>query len=297
MGTDKVKNNNKKSKTDFTKDMLPTTRREVFFDVLKLHWQNFLIYGILILLATLPMQVVSLNEMFTVSDFNSALSEATEEQTQLLLHELVSFKILYAFLKIPCLMIIMLVLSGFMKVIRNYAWEEPVEVIPDFASGFRENAPQMAALGFTVGVCYALSKSAYVLAQYGSSEFSLALMVPMCIFIVCVLPMFAYSVSCISVYTNKFFGVLKIGMTVAIASPLKTLTALAVCLLPFLLEFIPNVYGMIAARIITGLLIPFIMLGWFLHSYNLFDAFINEKSFPELVGRGLYKPECEKTPE
>ena len=40
----------KPSKTDYLDSMLPTNRKEVFFDVFKLHWKTLLLLGIIVLI-------------------------------------------------------------------------------------------------------------------------------------------------------------------------------------------------------------------------------------------------------
>ena len=43
------------NKREYTKDMLPHNRREVFFDVLKLQWKSLLLIGALVLAASIPL--------------------------------------------------------------------------------------------------------------------------------------------------------------------------------------------------------------------------------------------------
>ena len=52
----------KKSEKDFKKSMLPQTRRDVFFDVLKLQWSKLLRVALLLLIAALPLLLIAVYE-------------------------------------------------------------------------------------------------------------------------------------------------------------------------------------------------------------------------------------------
>ena len=53
-----LKKHKLQAKDNYTHDMLPSNRREVFFDVVKLQWRALLLLGILVLLFAMPLQLL-----------------------------------------------------------------------------------------------------------------------------------------------------------------------------------------------------------------------------------------------
>lgn len=71
------------AKTDYTEAMLPHTRKEVFFDVVKLHFRELILCGVIVFAFSLPMHILTLLEDAYAVNINAQLPEnATVEQLQ-----------------------------------------------------------------------------------------------------------------------------------------------------------------------------------------------------------------------
>ncbi len=286
----KLFNFNKPAKKEYTSDMLPKNRREVFFDVLKLNWTKFLLLGVVFLLVCLPLLSLSMYQEIVADSLRGEIEVATAEQQAELRAQLYAFKDICAVLKIPCIIIIALYLSGLVKVVRQYAWEEDVFHLTDFVSGFKSNAWHMFLLSLIVGVAYAISSICFNISISTSDEIqSYIMMIPTCAFVLFVLPLCAYAVTSIAVYKNKFSAVMKLSFRMIFLEPWRTYLALLCCLGLFALLLIPNFMCQIIVSVVGCLLFPVILLAWLLFSFNQFDKHVNAQRFPQLVGKGVFK--------
>ncbi len=280
----------KHAENDFTADMLPKNRREVFSDSLKLHRLSFITYGLVIFIFCLPIHLAAIIENGIINSFYSAISAAGGEEYVTLMQEILLTKNIFAIVSIPCFMLLSVGISGMARVIRQHAYLENVSFGTDFRTGLKDNIKDMLPLFSLSGIVYALSVYAYNLSQLsGDVSVSMLLFTVALVSLLLGLPVFAYSVVLISVYSYKFTKVLRIALFLTFSSPAKTYAALAAALAPFAVQLIPDGICFIAGRSVSTLLIPVIMLGWFLFVFNRLDEKINKENFPSLVGKGLYK--------
>ena len=180
-------------------------------------------------------------------------------------------------------------LSGVLRIIRQYAWEENVHLTTDFAKGIRDNYRQTAAICCLAGLIYTLCILVYHSASaYQNSALSLFSLFPIGISAMVVLPVFAIALAMIPIYSNTLFQALKNAFYVYCRSLLKVLLAMVCCLLPWVPALIPNFYCHILGGLLGIVLTPFILLGWNLFCYNRFDTHINPQVCPELIGKGTF---------
>lgn len=273
---------------DFTENMLPHNRKEVFFDVMKLHWKSFVLYGLMMMALSLPLFMLSVTETSVLSGIVGDGGNITEEMKV----QIFTLKTTIAFFRIPCFLLIALGLSGFIKVIRQYAWEENVHFTTDFFSGVKANAGQMLLLALTDGILYALTTYSFNLSSVSANRFmSLVLLFPVGVFILFIIPMTAYAIAAIPVYKNKFGKLLYLTFALAISSPAKTLLTLVGLLSPLVLQLIPYLPVMLIGKAVFALISPVLLLAWTLFAFTQFDKRINQTQYPELVGRGTYPQE------
>lgn len=99
----------------------------------------------------------------------------------------------------------------------------------------------------------------------------------------------------INIYGVRFTQQIRYALITYNRSRWQTLFAFIICCLPFALivfsSLFFNVIATIIVKSIVFLLLPFILLGWTLFSYNSLDKAINAQFYPELVGKGTYVPE------
>ncbi len=274
----------KSAKHDFTRAQLPHNRREVFWDVLRLHWKDLLLMGLLTLLAALPLHCVGVFQQLQQAQLTQELADAGEELTARLLF----LRNTCALWELPCDLLLAVCLSGLLRVIRQYAWLENVYFPHDFPMGIRQNLGQSLLLALLVGIVrFAVQWCAGLAVYQENALLSLALSAPLLLAALLGIPTAAYAAAVLPVYDGGLLKKLRVGMYVFAKQPLKTLAALALCLLPLGLYLLPNVLLCLAARALCSILAPFVMLGWFLFASNRLDAHVYPHSAPELVGRGI----------
>lgn len=274
------------SEIPYSMDMLPRNRKEMWFDVAKLHYTELILLGLIMFVFFLPL---ILNTMVT-DIYTTQLSE--NEQWTTMRENLILVKNTSAIINIPALVIASIGVSGLTRIIRQYAWGEVVSLSYDFVTGIKQNGKQTALLAFVSGVVYALCIYLYNLAEmnenvtlyYASSAF-------IAIAIFFLLPIGAYMLVCISVYGNTFAQNFIQSFFIYIKALWKTLLALLLCGGILFLNLIPSmvVHFTIACIFILGS--SFILLGWFLFVYNRLDEFVNKEKHPEIVNKGLYSEE------
>lgn len=279
----------KTAKTDYTQAMLPHTRKEVFIDVVKLHFRELLLCGVIVFLFSLPMHILTLFEDAYIANINSGLPEnATSQQLGDAYNELIAFQNFGAVMDVVFILIFSIGFSGLMRVIRQYAWEENVFFWHDFCKGIRQNIKHTSLLGLIVGVMYAICVYYYNTAPQGEGAVSYMFLIPVGIFILMVIPVAAYMTVCIPVYTNNFKQNFFLGLYLFGRSPVKTLLILAAFGVLFVSYLMSSVYAHLLGRLFCSFASPFIMLVWTLFTYDQLDKYVNPKSHPQLVGRGTF---------
>lgn len=263
---------------DYSAAMLPSTRREVFFDVVKLQFPKLALCGLVSLIFTLPFLISELVQDIYQAALYQSGAESGGEAAALYL---VTFQNVFAVLDVLLFVFLSVGLAGLSRIIKRLAWEEPVSIWPDFAKGVRQNGKHYALLGLLTGlVVFAC--------RYGvqnHAEWFAALSVVLVGILLG--PVAAYMTVTISVYDVPFLGHIKYALLLYGKSAPRTLLAAAGCFLIFIPQMLPNIYCHVIGRFISGLLIPFVMLAWFLFSFYRLDQVINPAHYPELVGRGL----------
>ncbi len=280
------------SNNDFTRDMLPHTRREVFFDVLKNNWSKFTVFGLLLLLFCIPLHYISVREVIVVNDMYLDFDTLSPSEQNEIMNKVITLKNTFALFKIPCFMLIFAALAGFSRIIRQYAWEENVLFSTDFITGIKENATPMLALGFITGIMNTVCVVSYNLSAFTPDILSGAMLLfPTVIALLLGIPILAYSLVCIPIYKNSIFGTLKMALGLFFSKPLKTYLALICCAVPFIPQFTNNIVFILSGRVLSTILYPTVLLGWFLFSYDILDERVNKQRHPELVGRGTFPEE------
>lgn len=102
------------------------------------------------------------------------------------------------------------------------------------------------------------------------------------------MPISAYMLVCISIYGNTFTQNFAQAFVLYMKAPVKTIAAVLCCFGMLALWAIPNTTLHFALILIFIVLLPTILLGWYLFSYNQLDKYVNSEKQPNLVGKGVY---------
>ena len=283
----------KSAKVDFQIGSLPQTRKEVFADVLKIHWRSFVGFAFLFVLFTLPFHLLGIKDDVIQMNIMQDFANMTAEQQQAAILQVLSVKNTSAVFNIASFVIFAVFLSGMIRVIRQYSWEENVFLGFDMMQGMKQNIGQFLPLSLIIGIVNAFIVYAYnylTLATDSASVILLAMAV--CAVILIGVPTLAYTLVSVSLYDNSLIGHIKLGAVMAFKTPFKSVGMLALFLLPFSLAIVPNIACHVIGRLIGSLCLPVVLLAWYLFALDRFDEFVNKTKFPELVGRGTFLNDC-----
>lgn len=276
------------SNKEYTKSMLPQTRLQIFWDVVKLHWWELLSLGLLIFVFSIPLQVSTLYGDVYVGNLNNKMMEATDEQRKQLVATIISFDNIRAWINVGFFAILGVGLAGILRVIRQYAWECNVSLRGDFALGVKQNARQVIALVMFVGVGFALATMAYNMSSQTSGAVSLVFMLPVGVMTFALLPLCFVACICCSIYSNKLINNVKIALATYFSNLFKCLLAFVCCAVLAVPLFVPNIYCHLIGGAVLSIVSPFVLLGLYLFTLNLLDDVVNRHRHPELVNKGLF---------
>lgn len=288
----------KAAKKDYDESMLPKTRKEVFFDVLKNNWGKFILYGIFVLLISFPIHFTAVAEVFyrnyIYAQINSgALTELAGANA------MISASNTLALIDIPLIALFAVCFSGVCHIMRQFVWEENVYIRYEYVKGIKQNAVQFLILGLLVGlVRFACIWFGNIITVSAGEAAYYVSYLPTAWFLIILAPPAAYMTVCIPIYAVKFHQNVKYAFMLYFKNLFKTLLAVIVCALAFIPQLFPIPLCQIIGRAVSSLLVPIILLGWYCFAFDRLDTTINKRFYPELVGRGTYKPDinnAEKT--
>lgn len=278
---------------DYTQNMLPQTRKEVFFDVIKLHWFELLKIGGLLLIAFLPILTISVvNDAYEVQRMSQITGISSQEALREAVFEVYSFRNTSAWINIVCYLIFAVAFAGALRLIRQYAMEEVVFFWSDFLKGIRQNGRQILILALFMGIQNAIGLYLSSNGQFAQDKLlgSLGLIFnALSVFIF--LPAWAYLTVLVAVYDNTFMQNLLLAFSLYANTLWKTIVILPSLGVLFLIGLLPNFICHVLGQVFGALLLPIALLIWMLFVFNQLDHYINPRFFPELTGKGLYREE------
>lgn len=285
--------------TDFTENMMPHTRKEVFFDAWKMHWFDLLKLGFILLIAFVPILMMTVTKDAYEAKLMAEIGvDASQEILQEIQISTLMFRSTSAFIQVPLYMLFAIVLSGTLRLVRQYAWEEVVFFGRDLWIGIKQNWKQTIGLAFLLGLQNAIGQ---YLNAMGTITQDLALKIAGGVFggvtwLIC-FPIYAYILIGISIYSNTFMQNFKVAFALYAKAPLKTLLILISLIAVFLISLLPQFVCHMIGQVAGLLLLPILLLIWFLFTSAQLDKHINPIYFPELLDRGLYQVKTENEKE
>ena len=266
------------SKVDYSKAMLPRTRKAQFGDCFKMNYVVILKCGLMLLLFFSPLIAFSLfADIFYVSLIENS-TEAVEE-TKLLFHYLFNVGLILMSL------FAVIGITGVARILRNLIWGEGIFFKDDFNQGVKQNAGKNIAFAAIFSLFYALSYFIYSLIPDSIISY-----LPILIFLLIFLPIYFWIVFLNNTYESKFFQLLKNGFyfyvkTIgwSILGVIMTIVLIALIFIPFNLIYIK--YIVLVLFIIF--LYPIIILIMTLYTTSKFDDYINKDNYLDYYHRGL----------
>lgn len=265
------------SKESFREDSLPKNRKEVFFDILRLHYFSLMKIGLILFAFAVPLFAIC---FFKDYSFIIAHENGTNNG-----NIIVICSVIEAFL----ILLLAVPVSGFGKILREFAWLEPVFFGSDFKSGIKDNIkPTMisaliiAILNLIFNIVYYFSASGWFVA------------IPFGFNVAVFFPILMHTIFINFIYTNKYWVNFKLGMFFYFKHlPTTFLSTFLIVMFKIydLFQF-ANLIAILTKYLVFLVFIifilPIILIGTQLNELRIFDKHINSVRFPDLVNKGIY---------
>lgn len=266
------------SKEVFTKDSLPHNRKEVFSDVLKLHYFSFIKMGLILFLFALPLLATSF-----VKDYSFIIAYESGSRNG-------NIVLICSAIEVIGLVLLAVPISGFGKIFREYAWLEPVFFLDDFKKGIKDNFRPTLISFLIIGV---LNFVFYVTYYFSPNGWLIA--IPFGFNVAVFYPILIHTIFINFTYTNPYFVNFKLGSFFYLKHLPTTLLSiiLLVAIKIYDLFQLANIIAIMTKYIVIMIylifLLPIIILGIQLNELRFFDIHINSVRFPDLVDKGMEK--------
>ncbi len=268
----------KVSKIDYSKAMLPRTRKAQFGDCFKMNYMVLLKCGLMLLLFFTPLIAFSFfMDFYYVPLMDNATGEI--EQTKLIYHYIYNGGlILFSLLAIVGI-------TGVIRVLRNLIWGEGIFFREDFFLGIKQNIGKNLIFALIFGLFYAL-------AYFVSSLFpnTIIAYLPLLLFALIFLPVYFWIILLNNTYDSKGTSLLRNGLFFYIKTIGWSLIGTIMLVLPVGLLFVPLMLAWVKYIVLVLFVIfvfPIIFLVIVLYSTSKFDVYINQDNYPDYFMRGL----------
>ena len=265
------------SKNSFSKDQLPSTRGEVFFDVFKLHYFSFVKIGLILFAFAIPLFVVNF-----IKDYSFITAKETGNSNTTILVTCIAIETV-------CILLMAIPAAGLGKIYHEYVWLEPVFFADDFKKGIAENIKPTLVSVVLIAILNAIFNIVY---YFVGSGWIIA--IPFGFNIAVLYPIIMHTLFTSFIYTNKYWDNFKLGCFFYLKHlPTTLLSIVLICAFKVydLFQF-KYIYGVLTKNLVFLVIIiffmPFIFLGVQLNEMRIFDKHINSVRFPHLVNKGLY---------
>lgn len=268
----------KVSKVEYSKAMLPRTRRAQFLDCFKMNYMVILKCGLILFAFAMPLIGFCL---FMDFYYVAIMQKATEavEQTQLLFFYFYNIGVVILFLPI------IVGLSGVMHVLRNFIWGEGLFFSKDIAEGIKENAGKNVVFSIIFGLIYLISY--FIYSMFGVPVVSYF---PLALFAFVFFPIYLWVLFLNNNYESKYSQLLKNGTFFYVKSLGWSLLGVLIPLVLIASIFIPFYFvwlKYIFVSLFFVFVLPIVLLAMTLYSMSKFDEHINKEIYPDHYLKGL----------
>lgn len=264
------------AKNDFSKESLPHNRKEVFFDVSRLHYFSFLKIGVILFLFALPLLTASF-----FLDYSFIIAHENDSSNALII-------IICSFTEIIGLLILAVPISGLGKIYREYVWLEPVFFADDFRKGIKDNYKVTAISFLIIGILNFVFNMIYFFLNNGW-----IIAIPFGFNVAVLYPILMHTIFLNFTYSNKYGDNFKVACFLYLKHLPTTLlcSILIIAIKAYDLFQLANIIAILTKYLVILIyfvfLLPIIIIGVQLNEMRIFDKEINASRFPELINRGI----------
>lgn len=289
----------KVAETDFNKSLLPHNRKEQFSFIFKNRKRELFYIGLLLFIFIIPIIVgfgfynVLINILY--NDYKSASGGLTGDDLikayETYRTSYVMYTDIFSLAMIGGLIVFGIGVSGVIYLIRNLYWGELFFFKESFFKGIKQNALMICLIFAIYGVINWLCIHIFVL---DINEW--LKVIPVIAQYVFILPLAVLMIYLCTIYKEHYFTLLRIALIIFLKH-LPTMSLFSLMVLYFYsLLILPNVINYFSIAIIYPIFMVLIVLiaplglgAYFVTLSRFLDNMINQKNYPELVDKGLYK--------
>lgn len=270
---------------DFSPSELPRTRSALFFDLCHHEWRTLFSASFLLALFALPLFSDYLAfSVFVSSAYNSGAS----------MSQIFALFFYAGLIAIPCIIILFIGFAGAYEVGKQLSFLEGVFTSTSFFYGIKKNVKADLVMGVITALSFAAAfiGSLYLLLFYQASPIPMGIGIGLLLFqFFVVVGMARFYLAQEALYSNSVRATLKNSFLFTLMKlPQSALLALLCPGIVVALMAINDITSYVAMALFV-LFSAWSVLLSSLYTHAVFDHFINETHYPQLVGKGLYKKE------
>lgn len=171
---------------------------------------------------------------------------------------------------------------GVLRQVRQMAWSEPMHFWQDFGIGVKQNRGGLLCF-LAMGLLNAFNS----VVMQNSNDWLQYL--PLCLYVVILLPIILHILVQISIYNHKAWDLISTSAFVYVKTVPVSILFAFLFMSYGLLDFISSFITRILVKAVFVMLLPALMLGWFLYCCSVLDKYVNKQSYPELVDKGVWR--------
>ncbi len=290
----------KSGKGDFTKDDLPTSRKQLFWEMLRIRFAGLFKLNLIYVVVFLPMIYFLTNAALSAL---SALSDlvvdgaVTADAVANFQNVMQGTIFATCILMIPCILITGPSTAGIMYVCRNWARDEHAFVWSDFKDTAKANWKQALGISAITSVVPVLVYICWTFYGSMSSQSSMLFVLPQVLVLVmgiCWMMATIYAYYLMITYKLTFKQLIRNSLLLAVGRLPQSLIIGVLGLLPFLIAFAVIYFFSAVEWVILILIAYYLLLGLALHQFiaasfinGICDKYINPNIEGAKVNMGL----------
>ena len=296
-----------KNKPDFTVEKLPSTRKAMFFDLLKTRARVLIKINLLTVLFCLPMiawlffatiyknGIGASIPMMSNLGFGTGLNVLAQGMYNQMILEanVLFFSTLTVGIIIACIGF-----AGAFHCMKLLVWGEGLAVGSSFFKGVKQNALQFIFAGLLLSmgifvVVYNFDSYAIVGGQQWYNVLGIVTTVILLVILI-FMTLFIFTQS--ATYKISFLGLLRNSFLFSIGAIIRNAFFIGLSLLPvFLMMFLSMMFAMFILMLYVFIGFSLTILIWTLYAHWIFDKFLNDKIEGAIKDRGIYRKNKEET--
>lgn len=268
----------KAAKKNFSSSMLPKNRREQFFDILKTRMSTFSLVILFSLLSFIPFIISFVFKIYLLDENVATLEPELIESGMAAVTLIFDGVFLIAFTAI------FIIYAGLFNVIKKLVYGEGSLFLDDFKIGIKENWKTFLISSVFFGLIKLINDLAIYflpiqILNYVPLVISYLIFLPILLFVLALSPTYNFS---------NYFGVVRNAAILCFKKFFFTIIFVLIfgavsCI--YFVYFIPFVALLL--YLLLAIILPFIMLAFYLYATSVFDIEINAEENKEFYHKGL----------